>query len=109
MEITKEAMERAVNFLAETDVEYARAKTLFDGLSEERKTVKAQIFMRSGQTSATAKENDAYSSIPYKNHLKKIETAQISYLTLQAQRNTQVTIIECWRSLNAARNKGQIV
>lgn len=107
--ISLERMEKAVMFLCNSDVDYARAKSLYEGLVEQRKTVKAQIFLRSGQKTVDAKNADSYSSDPYKRHLVKMENAQLTFLTLQAQRNTASVIVDCWRSLNAARNKGQIV
>lgn len=107
MEITREVMEDAVDYLALTDVEYARGKTLFDGLSLQRKTVKANCFIRSGEGSAAAKEQAAYQMPDYVMHLQKMETANLEYLTLHAKRQTAVVKIDCWRSLNAARNKGQ--
>ena len=108
-EITLERVERSVSFLCDSDIDYANAKALYDGLTEQRKTVKAQIFLRSGQKTVDAKNADSYSSEVYKRHLQKIETAQVNYLTLQAQRSTAAIIIDCWRSLNSARSKGQIV
>lgn len=108
-EINQTVMEEALLFLSGSDVDYARAKSLYDGLSEQRKVVKAGLFLRSGQSSASAKEQDAYSSNGYKQHLIKMETAQIAFLTLQAQRTTSAITIDCWRSLNAARAKGGVV
>jgi hypothetical protein len=108
VEITKDRMEEAILFLAHSDVDYARARTLYEGLSEQRKTVKAANFLRSGAGSAAAREQDSYNSFEYKAHLEKMEVAQLEYLTLQAKRTTEAIIIDCWRSLNAARNKGQL-
>lgn len=109
MDISKEKMEAGLNFLASTDVDYARAKTLYDGLVEQRKTIKANCALRSGEKTAGRAEMIAYTMPDYSMHLQKMETAHLEYLTLQAQRNTQAIVIDCWRSLNAARNKGQIV
>jgi len=109
LEINKEKMEGALDFLAASDVDYARAKTLFDGLTLQRKTIKANCFIRCGEGSAAAKEQTAYQMPDYIMHLQKIETAHLEYLTLQARRNTAEIIIDCWRSVNAARNKGQVI
>ena len=109
MDIDKNGMERALQYLADSDVDFARAKTLYDGLMLQRKTVKANCFLRAGDGSAASKEQAAYQMPDYVMHLQKIETANLEYLTLLAQRSTAVTVIDCWRSLNAARNKGQIM
>jgi hypothetical protein len=109
MEVNRAGMEQALEFLSNSDVDFARAKTLYDGLSLQRKTVKANCFIRSGEKSAASKEQTAYQMPDYVMHLQKVETANLEYLTLLAQRSTAVIVIDCWRSLNAARNKGQIV
>lgn len=109
VEVNREAMEKALDFLSSTDVDFARAKTLYDGLSLQRKTVKANCFIRAGEGSAASKEQTAYQMPDYVMHLQKVETANLEYLTLLAQRSTAVILIDCWRSLNAARNKGQIM
>jgi hypothetical protein len=102
-------MEKALDFLASSDIDYARAKTLSDGLQQQRKTIKANCFIRSGEKSAASKEQTAYQMPDYVMHLQKMETANLEYLTLSAQRSTAAIVIDCWRSLNAARNKGSIV
>ena len=101
--VTELEMEAALLFLAESDERYARAKALHSGLTEQRKIVKAQCFLASGASSATAREQEAYASPRYADHITKITSAEQDYLFLQAQRTTQATIIDCWRSLNAAR------
>jgi hypothetical protein len=109
MSIDRIDMEKSLEFLASSDVDFARAKTLSDGLSLQRKTVKANCFIRAGEKSAASKEQTAYQMPDYVMHLQKMETANLAYLTLSAQRSTAVIVIDCWRSLNAARNKGNVV
>lgn len=109
MNITRDTMERAVAYLAETDEPFARAKALYEGLCEQKKIIKANNYQQSRETTASAREHAAYNSMEYRRHLDKIQDANVDYLLLQARRATQVTVIDCWRSLNAARNKGQIV
>ena len=102
-------MEASLDFLANSDVDYARAKTLFDGLTEQRKTIKANCSLRSGEKTASRAEMIAYTMPDYSMHLQKMETAHLEYLTLQAQRITAGTVIEVWRSLNAARRQGTVI
>lgn len=105
--ITQERMEKAVMFLSETDQELARRKAYFNGLDRQTKTVKAMAFMRSGESSVTAKEQAALVSPAYRDHLQRVTEAEQEFLTLNEQRHTEVIVIDCWRSLNAARNRGQ--
>ena len=109
MAINQDDMERAVEYLANSDEDYARAKALYDGLMEQRKVVKAKAFLRSREGPQTAKEQDAYASQAYQEHLQKIEVANLEYLTLHTKRSTETIVIDCWRSLNAARRKGQFI
>jgi hypothetical protein len=102
-------MEKALEFLASSDVDFARAKTLNDGLYQQRQTIKAHCFIRSGEKSAASREQVAYQMPDYIMHLQKMETANLEYLTLSAQRSTAAIVIDCWRSLNATRNKGNVV
>lgn len=99
-------MEKALEFLATTDEEYARLRALTSGLDRQLKTIKALAFRASRESSATAREQEAACSPMYTEHLKKIELAETEFYTLHERRNTAVTLIDCWRSLNAARNRG---
>lgn len=102
-------MEAALEFLSSTDEEYARKQALYTGLDEQTKSVKAQIAQMSKGTSAAAKEMFALQSDAYRQHLNKVQNAHTDYLILKAQRSTQSVVIDCWRSLNSARNKGQVI
>jgi len=108
-EITREVMEEALEFLAATDYEYARLKALYNGLTQQKPTIKAQAFMQTREGPQTQKEHQASMSFLYTEHLKKIECVELEMLTVQNQRATKIVLIDCWRSLNAARSRGQIV
>ena len=102
----KEA-EKALQYLVNTDEEFARAKTLYDALCEQKKTVAAIEYGKlSG--SAAEKTQQALASAPYKAHLSAIRDAQIEFETLRSRRITNVAIIDMWRSVNSARQKGNI-
>lgn len=101
-------MEKAVLFLASTDEEFARAKAFYHALDRQTKTVKAMSFMRSGESSAAAKEQAALVSPGYRSHLEKMDAAELEFLRLQEERNTSLTMIDVWRSLNSARAKGVV-
>lgn len=99
--------ETALNYLVATDAEFARAKALFDGLSEQKKTIAALEYGKlSG--SAAEKNQQALASEPYQSHTKAIRDAQIEFETLRAKRGTNITIIDMWRSVNSNQKKGNI-
>ena len=51
MRIDQEQMENSLFYLASTDEEYARARTYFNGLDRQLKTVKALAFRTSDESS----------------------------------------------------------
>jgi len=106
--ITDARMEKAVIYLSRTDDQLAAAKARFNGLKETAKVVKALAYQRSLNAVAAQKEQDAISSPQYREHLAKMEAAELDYLLLATKRETEIVIIDCWRSLNAARTKGLI-
>mgnify|MGYP003629874629 FL=1 len=99
--------ETALNYLVNTDEEAARAKALYDGLYEQRKTVRALQFLNSSGSAAERTEK-ANGSIDYQEHLKAIRDAQIDYEILRNKRDTNIRITDMWRSVNSNQKKGNI-
>lgn len=106
MQITTEKMEETVLYLAETDAEMARRKAYFNGLDRQTKTIKAMQFQRSAESSAAAREQAALVSPAYRQHIELVNQAEHDYLELLEHRATAIVVIDCWRSLNAARSRG---
>jgi hypothetical protein len=105
--ISDERLQKALKYLAETDEPCAKAKSLLVGLEHQLKTVKSMSFTNVMGTMAE-KDAQAYSSQSYKDHVAKIEQATYDFEMLRNKRLTEELIIECWRSLNANRRKGNI-
>lgn len=105
--ITYENAESALKYLIDTDEEYARTKTLYDALNDQKKSIQALEY---GKLSGTAAEKtqQALASDNYQSHLHAIRDAQIDFETVRAKRISQQAVIDMWRSLNSARNKGNI-
>ena len=99
--------EKALQYLVGTDEEYARTKTLYDALCEQRKTVAALEYGKL-TGSAAEKNQQALASEVYQLHLHSIRDAQIEFETVRSKRLTNQAIIEMWRSVNSARQKGNI-
>lgn len=106
--VTQEKMEECLIYLSDTDDEYARLRALVNGLDRQTRTIKAVAFRNSREPTAAAKEQAAYCSPDYIEHLKKIEIAEREMLTLGEKRNTRTTWIECWRSVNKAYRQGMV-
>ena len=107
MTISNERMERALNFLVETDREYADARALMEGLKDQSKIIRGQALLRTAGTVAE-REALAYTSPEYVAHIAKLKDATQDYHYLAAKRSTESAVIDCWRSLNSARTKGLI-
>lgn len=99
--------EKALNYLVNTDEECGRAKALYDGLYEQRKTIRAVQFLNTTGSAAVRMET-ALSSQEYKEHLSMIRDAQIEFEILRNKRITNQSIIEMWRSVNSNQKKGNI-
>ena len=99
--------EKALNYLVNTDEECGRAKALYDGLYEQRKTIRAIQFLKATGSAAVRME-EALSSIEYREHLKMITDAQMDFEILRNKRLTKQSIIEMWRSVNSNQKKGNI-
>lgn len=107
MEISDDRLQKALTYLATTDAEAARAKALVEGLSEQRKTVKAILF-QAAQGSNQVREAEAYASEEYTAHINKLTAAVERFETLRNKRLTESLIVEVWRSCNANRRNGNI-
>lgn len=102
MSISQERMERSLKYLAETDKQYGMLKGMLEGLDYNLKIIEAQgVVNLQGTGNVDYIKSMSRISDDYKNLVVKIEELSIEFHTLAAKRNTEATVIECWRSLNA--------
>ena len=99
--------QKALNFLVDTDIDYGRAKSLYDGYYEQRKTIRASVFLNS-EGSAALRMEIALDSRAYREHLSLMRDAQMDYEILRSQRLTNQIIIDMWRSVNSAQKMGNV-
>ena len=99
--------EIALQYMVNTDEEYARAKTLYDALSDQKKSIAALEYGKL-TGSAAEKNQQALASDTYQLHLRSIRDAQIEFETLRNKRLTNMCIIDMWRSVNSNQKKGNI-
>lgn len=92
----------AIQYLAQTDEECARAKSLMEGLAHKIKRVKAIEFLGSSGTVAE-REASAYASDAYKEVVEAHENAVAEYEIYRNKRNTANARFEWARSMNANR------
>jgi hypothetical protein len=105
-ELTQERMEAALQYLIDTDYEYA---ALDGGVkdSENKADLAQQIaYVRSEGANIKEREAIAATSPAYQNALDEHTSAYIAFKKVKAKRDTAQTVIDVWRSLNAARRQG---
>lgn len=105
--ITDEKVEKALNYMAETDKEFANAHGLLEGLKRQTKTIEGAIFLT---TKGTIPERMAqvHTDQAYIDHTHKISEANYDYELLKTRRNTAELIIEVWRTESANQRRGNV-
>ena len=98
--------EKALNYLADTDVAHAQAKAKMSLLHEMRKVIHAQGFSSLSAGAVETKRLAAYETPEYIDHLANIEKADIEYLTLNNRRQTASAITDVYRTVAPNSRKG---
>ncbi len=100
-------VQNAVNYLADTDEEHARARANYHALAELRKTIRALCF-RDAKGGVKEREMAAECHIDYVEHISKIETAEIDFHILHNKRKSAELVVELYRTYSANVRKGNI-
>ncbi len=105
MLVTDERLEQALGRLAKSDALSAELHMKMERAEFKAKAVKDAVFLRSegtaGERSARAGTDSTYTDA-----MNEYFAALQAYETLKNERAREVLVIEVWRSLNSARNKG---
>lgn len=105
MVVTDEIMEAALKRLAQTDTLVAELHTKQERAEFKAKAIKDAMFLRTGGT-AGERSAAAGTSKEYEEAMDEYFTALQAHEALRNERSRKVIVIEVWRSLNSARNKG---
>ena len=107
--ITVERMDKAVDYLASTDEECARARSMWARAEYKAKSIRDTIF--SSIKDGSVADRQAIANIDPRHDAAKEEEFKwfFKYESIKNKRNTEQTVSDSWRSLNAGRNKGQII
>lgn len=106
--ITEERLMQALDYLASTDEMIAQAKSYMDALNDQKKTIKAEEYLKCTGTQGDKTEK-AFNSVAYRCLLDRIKDATYNYEILRNKRQTQSLIVDVWRSLNSARKQGVVI
>ena len=105
-EITQDRMEKALHYLAQTDVEYATERAELERTEILRKRVRARAMLESGGSSVAERQARA------EGHpdVQAADDAYVETVTklekLKARRETAALLCDLWRSVNSARRQG---
>jgi hypothetical protein len=106
--ISKERMELSLKYLAETDEQFAELKAAVERTKIKAKAIWGAIASRASGT-VLERESTADNHEAYESAMAAHFTALKEFEHIKNKRATECIVIDVWRSLNAARNKGQIV
>lgn len=107
-ELTYARVEKALTYLADTDLSFANAKADVERTKHKSKAVFAAIFSRNMGT-VKERECEAEMHPQYQESLEANFKAIEEYEFLRNKRNLEELIVDVWRSINSARTKGVIV
>ena len=100
--------EKALNYLAKTDEEFARAKAMVKYLEHKRKTIKAEAYLRAPGNTINERESNAYCCQEMRDFLEEYKDAVYDEQILASKRKSAELAIEVWRSKNANRRTGNV-
>ena len=103
-EITQDRMESAMEYLAETDKDYALEKSELERSEIARKRARAKVFLTADGTVAERQAKAEMAQEAQDADDRYVKTIEM-YETLKARRERAMIVIDVWRSLNASRRK----
>jgi hypothetical protein len=106
MLVTDQRLEAALGKLAKTDQLAADLHMNVERAEFKAKAVKDAIFLRADGANIAERQAQAGTHADYVEEMDKYFEALKAYEGLKNERAREVLVIEVWRSLNSARNKG---
>lgn len=97
--------DKALNFLAETDLEHAELKAKQNLYSELRKAVIAAGF-ESAQGAAEVRRQAAHNTPEYHEHLKLMQENDVAYIYMDNRRKRAIATIDLYRTESANQRRG---
>jgi hypothetical protein len=107
--INQDRLQAALTYLAETDLPCARARADHARAEFKAKSIKNTFFRAYGNGSVADRWARAEIEQKYLDAREHEFTKYFEYENLKNKRQTEVVVIEVWRSLNAGRRSGQVM
>ncbi len=106
MIVTKDDVSAALEHLAQTDTECAKAYGMYKGLEDITKSVYSECFQQVEGKTIADREAAARNHGIYRTHIGKLGIAREAYEELKLQRDLSALRIDVWKSENYANAKG---
>ena len=107
MDYLKKA-EQALEYLQQSEAQYAQYKALLKFQSERHKACLARLMQDSVETTEAGRKRDAEAHRQYEDLLDESTTIAEEYYLLDAKRQRAELTIEMYRSVNSAMKRGNI-
>ena len=100
--------EAALNYLQESEAEYAQYKALLKFQSERHKACLARLMQDSHETTEAGRKRDAEAHKQYEDLLDESTEIAEQFYSIDAKRQRAELTIEMYRSVNSAMKRGNI-
>jgi len=101
-------VEKALQYLSDTDESHANAKASVKGLEQRRKTIHATAFLSANGANVAEREARALVTPEYKEYLDNYELAVYEEQILKKKRKRAELTVDVFRSMNAAHRRGNV-
>ena len=103
-QVSDEVVERALEYLTDTDEEFGRQSAYVKMAPYYLKLIKAQHFLIADGTVAE-RESRAYASQEYKTFIQKLSETTTNVDVMEAKRQSAQREIDIWRTISANQRK----
>lgn len=101
--------EKALDYLHESEPEYARLKAMHKAEEKRLDIVKASKILDSQESSQGLREQDAKASEDYREAVAIWEDTLENFYLIEAKRKRAELTIEMYRSVNSAQKRGNMI
>ena len=109
MTVSVDRMTAALKYLADTDEDCAELRADHARSKFRADSIHNAIFMSYDKGSVADRKARAETEPRYRDAKSAEFDAFLAYEAMKNKRITETIVIDTWRSLNSARNKGQII
>lgn len=106
--IDEASIERALDYLTKSAVEYAQAKGRARALAFRLKVGESEEYLKVDSGSQEYRKSVARASDAYKSLVDEYEEAEIEALTIEAYREAASMKISSWQSMVKAKSQGLV-